>query len=79
MENKMTKPTVKIYNWYFMGGHLYGNVLDHPSFDDETLVQTSRVISEPTDKPAEEGDVLETKNSLYLLGRQGEVHDRNRG
>lgn len=72
----MNKPTVSIENWYLIGGRLYGNVHHHPRFEDGTLVQTSSVVSEPGDEPAKEGDVLETRNTFYELGKKGVHNDK---
>ena len=67
-----TKPVVSIENWFLIANKLYGNVQNHPNFDDGTLVQTSTVITEPGEEPAKEGDTLETRNSFYLLGKAGQ-------
>jgi len=64
------KPNAQLENWVFIGGVLYGEVLNHPRFDDGTLVRTSTVISEPTEEPAKEGDVIETRNTFYELGKK---------
>lgn len=72
------KPLVTIEDWHLIGGHLYGNVVDHPRFDKGTTVKTSTVISEPGDEPAKEGDTLETRNTFYKLGKAGKRDDRNR-
>lgn len=72
------KPEVRIEDWYFIGGHLYGKAYDHPRFDDGTLVKTSTVISEPGDEPAKKGDRLETHNTFYTLGEAGKRDERNR-
>lgn len=72
------KPQVRIEDWHLIGGVLYGNVYDHPRFDDGTTVRTSTVISEPGDEPAKEGDVLETRNTFYTLGKAGKRDERNR-
>lgn len=72
------KPQVRIEDWFLIKGRLYGKAYDHPRFEDGTLVRTSTVISEPGDEPAKEGDVLETRNTFYELGKKGVQDDRNR-
>lgn len=66
------KPTVRIEDWFLIANKLYGNCYGHPKFDDGTLVQTSTVVSEPGDEPAKEGDTLETRDTLYTLGKAGQ-------
>lgn len=66
------KEVARIENWFLIAGSLYGNVYDHPRFDDGTLVQTGKVITEPGEEPAKEGDTLETHNTNYTLGKAGQ-------
>lgn len=63
----MSKPEVRIENWYVVVKRIHGDAYGHPRFDDGTAVVTS-VIEKPK-TPYKEGDVVETRNTLYTLGK----------
>lgn len=52
----MSKPEVKIENWWIAGNVLRGNVFGHPRFPDDTPVTTSSILEVPM--LPEEGDVV---------------------
>ena len=56
------KPEVRIENWYFKAGHLFGNVIDHPRFAKGTFIGTSQVINHSM-----KTKLVETLDSLYVL------------
>lgn len=62
------KPKVKIENWTIMGNTLVGKAYGHPRFEDGTEVRTSSIVEVPM--LPEEGDVVETRNTLYELGKE---------
>lgn len=72
------KPQVRLEDWYLISGRLYGKTYGHPRFDDGTVVKTSSVFMPETEEPAQEGDVLETRNTFYELGKKGKQDERNR-
>ena len=69
----MSKPEVRIENWVIRIGRLHGDAYGHPRFKDGTGVSTSTIIDMPDD-PAE-GDIIETRNTLYRLGAKGVSDD----
>jgi hypothetical protein len=72
------KPTVHIENWQRTGWNtLYGSVSDHPRFRDETVVNTSLILSPPEEVPLHEGDTVETRNTFYVLGKVRSVYNHD--
>lgn len=63
----MSKPEVDIDDWYILGNTLYGRAQNHPRFDKGTEVRTSTIVSKVNHPKA--GDVIETRNTLYRLGK----------
>lgn len=66
----MNKKEVRIENWDMItiGGvnlALYGEVYNHENFADGTSVTTSRIEREDL-----ENGIIETKNTIYLLGKK---------
>lgn len=64
----MIKPEVRIENWYVVVKRIHGDAYGHPRFDDGTAVVTS-VIENKSKTPYKEGDKVETRNTLYTLGK----------
>lgn len=67
----MNKPEVHIKEWGVYGypddRRLSGVVVDHPRFDKNTKVTTSKIL-EPTDfSNVHAGDKVETRNTIYIL------------
>lgn len=60
----------RLENWYFIHGLCVGNVYNHPQFEDGERVRTSKIIQWMR---WGEGHILETENSLYLLGKPLEL------
>ena len=58
----MTKPTVRITDWYITGGRLFGVALDHPELPHGGDVMTSQIVT--TDLP---NNTVETLNTIYKL------------
>lgn len=58
-------------NWYPFGDSIAGEIHDDKDkrFDDGTTIRTSTVQGDMT--TLKEGDVIETVNSRYLLGKKG--------
>jgi hypothetical protein len=56
------KPTARLENWTRVGNMFYGNVYEHPRFIPGYQIHTSYVVSV-------EGDRLETRNTIYTLGK----------
>jgi hypothetical protein len=54
------KPVVQISRWHIDGEFLFGNVQDHPRFEKDYPVRTSRI-------QRRDGDMVETKNTIYKL------------
>ena len=63
------KPEVRLEQWVRLGDLLHGQVYGHPRFTDGERVITSRIIHDM-------GAVVETKNTLYLLGLPWDVLKR---
>ena len=70
---KRTKITGRLEEWFIgreigdeflVWGHCYDDV--HERFFDGQLIHTSGIRI----RPLKEGDVVETRNSTYLLGKQ---------
>lgn len=55
------KQSMRLENWYRFGNVMHGNIYNNPNFDDGKIVSTSKIISV-------KGNVLTTKNSIYILG-----------
>lgn len=66
----MGKPEVRLENWQQFGGGMWGQAYGHPRFDDGTQVRTSFIVKEPEE--FKEGAVVETNNTLYILGKEYE-------
>lgn len=68
----MSKPKVRLENWeesFFNPGSLHGEAYGHPRFEDGTMVTTS-YVDEDKRKDYKDGDVVETQNTLYTLGKK---------
>ena len=50
-----------IENWIIINNRVWGNVFNHPDYDDGTLIQTSAIQTNIE-------NVVVTKNSIYILG-----------
>jgi len=63
-EKAKKKPKVCLNDWaYTWGGRLSGRVTGHPNHQDGELVFTTKAIAfDP------EGNWIETKNTVYILG-----------
>jgi hypothetical protein len=59
------KPRVRIENWTCDGNHLTGIVYGHPNFADGTVVTTSFIQT-----ALDNGTAIETRNTIYELGKQ---------
>lgn len=64
----MSKPTVRIENWRIADNSLIGDAYGHPRFKDGTPVRTSTIMEIPM--MPEEGNTVETMNTLYKLGKE---------
>lgn len=60
----MEKPVVKIKNAEMRGGYLWGTVVDHPNFKENTRVQTSTILKQ---YEADDKKYVETQNTVYEL------------
>lgn len=58
----MTKPTVRIKDWYITGGRLFGVAINHPQLPHDGDVMTSPLVS--VDLP---NNTVETMNTIYKL------------
>jgi hypothetical protein len=60
----------RIINWCFSDGLIWGFIFDDKKkrFKDETWIHTSTILSKKED--IKEGNIIETKNSKYLLGKE---------
>lgn len=63
------KPEVHIENWTIFNGKIVGEVQDHPRFEEGTKVTTSRILTKPVGRFVE-GNHIETKNTVYILGKE---------
>lgn len=66
------KPVVRLENWQesdMFIGSLNGDAYGHPRFEDGTKVTTSHVDLDKQ-KLYEEGDRVETQNTIYVLGKK---------
>lgn len=64
----MAKPEVRIENWTILDNQLYGEAYGHPRFEDGKKVRTSSIKEVPM--MPEEGDKVETQNTIYVLGKE---------
>ena len=60
-------------NWYPFGYGIAGEIYDDKDkrFDDGTTIRTSTVQGDMTN--LKEGDVIQTLNSRYLLGKKANI------
>lgn len=63
-----SKPQAIMNNWFLMGTSLFGDCPNHPKLGDITDARTSRCILTKDAKDYKQGDTIETKNTIYLLG-----------
>lgn len=72
----MTKPEVQIKEWGVYGypedRRLHGVVIDHPRFDKDTRVITSKILTPSNFSNTHAGDKVETKNTIYILVGENE-------
>lgn len=62
-----TKQTARLEDWSYVGDRLLGKVFGHPYHTDGIEVQTSTVLSPPDS--VKEGGEVETRNTIYTLGK----------
>ena len=60
----MEKPIVKVKNVIIRGDYLYGTVINHPRFKEDTRVQTSTIIKQYSEN---DKNFVETMNTIYEL------------
>jgi len=62
--------TGRLENWYVANGVVWGNLHDdvRKRWDDGEHIRTSTVQGSTTN--LKEGEVVKTRNSLYLLGKK---------
>lgn len=65
----MDKPTVHIDDWYILDDNLYGHVQDHPRFEKGVAIRSSTIVGQPV-LLAHPGDIVETRNTKYVLGTE---------
>lgn len=75
----MTEITGRLENWFFdpMWKTLVGDIYEDARcrFGDGERVRTSKVMHKAAEINAfKEGDTINTKNSVYLLGKKNEKH-----
>lgn len=62
------KNVVRIENWMRLHDCLYGNVYGHGHMEDGAFVRTSIIVLPPATVELKDGDVVETRNTIYKLG-----------
>lgn len=68
MNTNSSKAVVRIEDWELALGVLWGKVQDHPRFDKNESVKTSRILKKP--RSPKQGDKIETMNTIYILGKK---------
>ena len=61
------KPTIKVENWYVIDDTLHGFVIDHP----KSVHRESSITSSKITKYDYSNQRVETKNTVYILGKAG--------
>ena len=66
----MSRCDGQLEDWFLQQGMVYGRIFADRKcrFPDGFFLHTSEVL-EASDKPLKEGSIIETRNSVYLLGK----------